>query len=232
VTWVILAITLAIGVWMLLVDDDRSREWYLRLALTQRGVADGEYWRLFTVALVHGGVLHLAFNMYALFLVGPIVEALYGHVRFLLLYLACAAAGSAASYLFTGAPIAVGASGAIFGLFGVLLVADRVHKPALTRQARNLTAQIIGLIAINLVFGFAAAGIDNAAHIGGLVAGCWLGYAVIPKDAVTLARFWSGTDPARAGRLPRPAIMGVLGFAVVAVVVSVAVMLGPTDIRI
>ena len=232
VTWVILAITLAIGVWMLLVDDRLSREWYLRLALTQQGIAEGEYWRLFTVVLVHGGVLHLAFNMYALFLVGPIVEALYGHVRFLLLYLACAAAGSAASYLFTGAPIAVGASGAIFGLFGVLLVADRVHKPALTRQARNLQGQIMGLIAINLVFGFVAPGIDNAAHVGGLLAGCWLGYAVIPKDAVTLARFWSGTDPARASRLPRPAIMAVLGFAVVAVVVSVAVMLGPTDIRI
>jgi rhomboid protease GluP len=235
VTWVILAITLAIGVSVFFLGRRESDLFYDWLALTRQGIATGEYWRLFTVVLVHDDrlPLHLAFNMYALFLVGPIVEALYGHVRFLLLYLACAAAGSAASYLFTGAPIAVGASGAIFGLFGVLLVADRVHKPALTRQARNLTGQIVGLIVINLAYGFfVGRNIDNAAHIGGLLAGCWLGYAVIPKDAVTLARYWTGTEQASASRLPRPAVMAVLGFAVVAIVVSVAVMLGPSDIRI
>lgn len=226
VTWVILAVTIAIGVSVFLLPN--SDFWYEWLALTQQGIANGEYWRLFTVVLVHDNrlPLHLAFNMYALFLVGPLVEALYGHVRFLALYLACAAAGSAASYLFTGAPIAVGASGAIFGLFGVLLVADRVHKPALTARARNLTAQIIGLIAINLVIGFTARGIDNAAHIGGLLAGCWLGFAVVPRDAVTLARFWTGTTPSTVRRLPRPAMMAILGFAVVAIVVALAVTLG------
>jgi rhomboid protease GluP len=238
VTWVILGITVAIGVVVLLLgrrEADLWYPWYEMLALTQQGIADGEYWRLFTVVLVHDHQLplHLAFNMYALFLVGPIVEGLYGHLRFLLLYLACAAAGSAASYLFTGADIAVGASGAVFGLFGVLLVADRVHKPALTRQARNLTGQIMFLIVINLAYGFfVGRNIDNAAHIGGLLAGCWLGYAVIPKDAVTLARFWTGTDPAKVSRVPRPAVMAVIGFAVVAVVVGAAVMIGPTDIRI
>jgi membrane associated rhomboid family serine protease len=232
VTWAILAITIAIGVSVFLLNE--ADVWWRWLALTQQGIANGEYWRLFTVVLVHDNrlPLHLAFNMYALFLVGPIVEALYGHVRFLALYLACAAAGSAASYLFTGAPIAVGASGAIFGLFGVLLVADRVHKPALTRQARNLTAQIIGLIVINLVIGFTASGIDNAAHLGGLLAGCWLGFAVVPKDAVTLARFWSGTSPATVRRLPRPAMMAVLGFVVVAIGVAIAVAIGPSDFRI
>ena len=89
--------------------------------------------------------------MYALFIIGPTVEALYGHARFLLIYVLCAAAGSAASYAFSSAIASVGASGAVFGLFGVLLVADRVHKPALTRNARNLTTQIGGLIVINLV---------------------------------------------------------------------------------
>lgn len=231
VTWAILAVTIAIGVSVFLLDG--SDFWWRWLALTRQGIADGEYWRLFTVVLVHDNQLplHLAFNMYALFLVGPIVEALYGHMRFLALYLACAAAGSAASYLFTGAPIAVGASGAIFGLFGVLLVADRVHKPALTRHARNLTAQIIGLIAVNLVFGFTASGIDNAAHIGGLLAGCWLGFAVVPRDAVTLARFWTGTTPSAVSRLPRPAIMALLGFVVVAIVVAIMVSIGPGGAR-
>src|SRR5690606_21968649 len=133
-----------------------------------------------TVVLVHGGILHLGFNMYALFIVGPIVEQLYGHARFLLIYILCALGGSAASYVFSDARWSVGASGAVFGLFGMLLVADRVHKPALTRNARNLTAQIGGLIAINLVIGFVATGIDNAAHIGGLLAGAVLGLVMVP----------------------------------------------------
>ncbi len=114
---------------------------------------DGEYWRLLSVVLVHGSIIHLLFNMYALWIIGPIVEALYGPGRFLAIYLLCAAAGSAASYATSPNP-AVGASGAVFGLFGALLVADRVHKPALTRNARNLTAQIGILIGINLVIGF------------------------------------------------------------------------------
>ncbi len=226
VTWIILAVTLAIGASVFLLSE--SSFWYEWLALTYQGIQDGEYWRLFTVVLVHDDrlPLHLAFNMYALFLVGPIVESLYGHVRFLALYLACAAAGSAASFVFTAAPIAVGASGAIFGLFGVLLVADRVHKPALTRQARNLTGQILVLIAINLFIGFSARGIDNGAHIGGLLAGCWLGFAVVPRDALTLSGFWSGPSGQAGRRGPRPALMALLGFAGVAVAVAIAVMIG------
>ena len=64
------------------------------------------------------------------------------------------------------------------------------------------------------------------------MAGCWLGYAVIPRNAITLGRFWSGTGAAPVTRIPRPALMAVLGFVVVAVAVAVAVMLGPTDLRI
>jgi membrane associated rhomboid family serine protease len=228
VTWAILAVTIAIGVsaW-LLPQGDLWTEWF---ALTKRGILEGEYWRLLTVVLVHDtqAPFHLAFNMYALFLVGPVVEALYGHVRFLAIYLACAAAASAASYVFSDALVSVGASGAIFGLFGVLLVADRVHKPALTRQARNLTMQIGVLIGVNLLIGFSIATIDNAAHIGGLIAGCWLGLTLIPKDALTLAGFWSGTRPGQASRVaPRPAILALLGFGVVAASVVAGILIGP-----
>jgi hypothetical protein len=141
------------------------------------------------VALVHGSIIHLLFNMYALWIIGPIVESLYGPWRFLAMYLICIAAGSAASFA-TSANPAVGASGGVFGLFGVLLVADRVHKPALTRNARNLTMQIGVLIGINLLIGFSLAGIDNAAHIGGLLAGAVLGFLVVPAG-VTLGSFWS-----------------------------------------
>ncbi|MBX3031414.1 MAG: rhomboid family intramembrane serine protease [Chloroflexi bacterium] len=232
VTWAILMITVAISVFTFLADDGTV---YRFLRLSKVGVADGEYWRLFTVVLVHGGWIHLLLNMYALFLIGPTVEALYGPVRFLGIYLACAAAGSAASYVFSAAPNSVGASGAIFGLFGVLLVADRVHKPALTRQARNLTMQIGVLIAVNLVIGFSIPAIDNAAHVGGLIAGCWLGLALVPRDALTLGSFWSSPTggPVRSGRIPiSPAMGAVVGLLVVGVAVGAMVLLvGPQPLR-
>ena len=121
---------------------------------TRRPSPQGEYWRLFTVTLLHGSLLHLFFNMYALYLAGPIVERWYGSVRFLLFYLACAAAGSVSSFVFGGDVPSVGASGAIFGLFGVLLAAGRVHHPV-DRQSRALVGQLGMLILINIAFGFA-----------------------------------------------------------------------------
>src|SRR5262249_15867894 len=147
---------------------------------------------LLSVVLVHDptNFLHLAFNMYALFLIGPIVEALYGPIRFLVIYAVCAAAGSAASFMFSAAPVSVGASGAIFALFTLLLIANLLHKPLLTRQALTLTSQIGMLIAINLVISFAVPNIDISAHIGGLLAGCWLGLVMVPRGA-TLRSFWT-----------------------------------------
>ncbi len=203
VTYAILGVTILVSLLVEFSADDTLMSW-LRL---DKGAIylDGEYWRLLTVALVHGSIIHLLFNMYALWIIGPIVEALYGPWRFLGLYLICVAAGSAASFATSDVP-AVGASGGVFGLFGVLLVADRVHKPALTRNARNLTMQIGMLIAINLAIGFAIPGIDNAAHIGGLVAGAALGFLLVPSG-VTLGSFWSRptSDPkSPTGSAPDP----------------------------
>ena len=122
------------------------------------------------------------------------------------MYLICVAAGSVASYRHLAANPAVGASGGVFGLFGVLLVADRVHKPALTRNARNLTMQIGMLIGINLLIGFSLPGIDNAAHIGGLLAGAVLGFLLVPQGA-RLDSFWSrpsGDPVSPTGQAPDP----------------------------
>ncbi|MGH2513003.1 MAG: rhomboid family intramembrane serine protease [Candidatus Limnocylindrales bacterium] len=151
--------------------------WFNDLLLDKSAVAGGEYWRLFTVVLLHENFLHIAFNMYALYLVGPIVERMYGWKLFLFMYLACGLAASVASFEFGDPNIgSVGASGAIFGLFGVLFMAGRVHRPVLDRQSRGLAAQIGTLIVLNLVLGFTfgAGSIDNFAHVGGLLAGAWL----------------------------------------------------------
>lgn len=233
ITWSLLAVTIGIGVSELFGN---GQLWISLLGLIKSDVAAGEYWRLVTVALVHDDrlFLHLAFNMYALWIVGPIVEGLYGAPRFLGAYVLTAAAGSAASYVFTSAPVAVGASGAIFGLFGMLLVSDRVHRPAMTRSARNLTAQITMLIVINLVLGFTIPNVDNAAHIGGLLGGAWLGFLLVPRGA-TLASLWQRpvTDAVGrpAGKAPTQAgssyLLRLAGVIALLAVIAVAVGMGP-----
>jgi len=196
------------------------------LILDKSAVADGEYHRLFSVTLLHGNYLHLFFNMYALFIAGPIVEVLYGSRLMGLFYLLCAAAGSVASFVTSDAS-AVGASGAIFGLFGILLAASRTHHPALDRRSRSLVGQLGTLILINLVFGFVVPGIDNAAHIGGLVAGLWLGFLLVPGRVPTLRSLWQNKQASSAQSMVLPAL-GVAAL-VAAIVVGVVVGTGLRD---
>jgi membrane associated rhomboid family serine protease len=178
---------------------------YALLQLDKVAVANGEYWRLWTAALLHApltfGILHLGFNMWALWIAGPIVERFYGSLRFLGMYLLCAAAGSVASFVFGGDVPSVGASGAIFGLFGIVFAVMRTHDPVVDRQTRAISGQLGVLIVINLLFGFSvgAGTIDNFAHLGGLVAGLWLGWLLVPTGVPTLASRWQrpegGTAP-------------------------------------
>jgi membrane associated rhomboid family serine protease len=128
------------------------------------GVAHGEWWRLVTAAFLHYGPLHLALNMYALYLAGTLLEHVIGGWRFLLLYVASGVAGSAGALLLTPNSPTVGASGAIFGVFGALFVLER-------RRFIATGGTILGLIVLNLVFTFAVSGISIGGHIGGLVAG-------------------------------------------------------------
>ena len=167
------------------------------LILDRANVDRGELWRLLTVTLLHANLIHLALNMYALYLIGPVVEQIYGSRMFAAFYVITAIAASTASIVFTAGP-AVGASGAIFGLIGVLFAGTRVHHPILDARARQIVPQLGFLIVINLVFGFAVTGIDNAAHIGGLLAGLWLGFVAPPGKVPTLRSFWRhpGGQPA------------------------------------
>jgi len=129
----------------------------------------GQLWRFFTPMLLHGSILHIGFNMYALYIFGIGLERRYGHGRFLLLYILSGFAGAVASFLFTTA-YSIGASGAIFGLIaaeGIFLIQNRKLFGSRMRGALN---NVIVVVAINLVFGLQP-GIDNWGHIGGLMGG-------------------------------------------------------------
>lgn len=146
------------------------------------GVAAGDWYRLLTSAFLHEppgsgvGLLHIAFNMWALIVVGPALERMLGRLRFLAVYLVSALGGSVFFYLLAPAnEPAIGASGAIFGLFGAWFV--------LSRRLRLDARMIVGLIAVNLLISFTVSGIAWQDHIGGLVAGAALtaAYAYAPR---------------------------------------------------
>jgi len=140
-------------------------------------VADGEWYRLITGGFLHAGLLHLAFNMFALFFLGKVLEPSIGTLRFVLVYFACLLAGSFGAILFSGSDVpTVGASGAVFGIFGAVFV---------IAQGRGLTdlAREVGLIlGINLVLTFSISGISIGGHIGGLAAGLLCGALIIAGE--------------------------------------------------
>jgi membrane associated rhomboid family serine protease len=127
-------------------------------------VANGDWWRLITATFLHGSLLHLGFNMLALWILGTQVENYLGSKKFLLLYFVSAIGGSLASFYFSPpATFSIGASGAIFGLMGAYIV--------IGKKLRADVSQIMVLLLINVVLGFTVSGIDWRAHLGGLVAG-------------------------------------------------------------
>lgn len=139
-------------------------------------VAEGEYWRLLTAIFLHVGLYHVAFNAFALVVFGSLVEQVYGTVRFLAIYFVSGFVASAASFAFGDlARVAVGASGAVFGLLGAW-VAYNLRRRSLSLAQSNIQAALL-LIGINLALGFVIPGIDNLAHMGGLAAGVAAGLA-------------------------------------------------------
>ena len=133
---------------------------------------EGQVWRVISSMFLHGGWLHLLFNGYAVYILGPILERLYGPRRFLVLYMFSGTVAGFASVLFTDGP-SVGASGAIFGCLGALVVLGFKFRRLLPpRVARAFGVGLLPWVVINLVIGLIPdLPIDNAAHVGGLVAG-------------------------------------------------------------
>ena len=128
----------------------------------------GEYFRLITCSFLHIGIFHLLFNMYALYVIGSQAESFFGKIKYLIIYLFSAVSASLLSLMFSSNVISAGASGAIFGLMGALLYFGYHYRIYLGNVIKS---QIIPIIVINLLFGFLVSGVDNAAHIGGLIGG-------------------------------------------------------------
>lgn len=144
-------------------------------------IAGGQWWRILTPLFIHIGLVHLVFNMWALRNLGDFVERLYGPGRFLAVYFGAGLIGNIASYFVFPTGLAAGASGAIFGVLGALVAFIYRRRDAIPRlmlvQLRSSSFKFIGL---NLAFGFMVRGIDNSAHLGGLLGGLVLGWVLAP----------------------------------------------------
>ena len=145
-----------------------SNEFINKYAIYKPYILGGEYYRLLTGTFLHANLVHLLFNCYALYVIGSQLESYLGRFKYLIVYLFSAITGSLMSIIFLGNGVSVGASGAIFGLMGSMIYFGYHYRVYLEEV---LKTQIIPLVIVNLVIGFLSTGIDNFAHIGGLIGG-------------------------------------------------------------
>jgi membrane associated rhomboid family serine protease len=160
-TYSLIAVICGAYLLQLLVPSIQQQLWLPSFEYLQ---FSNEWYRLFTVALTHGGIFHLGFNMYSLMVLGNPLEAAYGKQKFLIVFFVSLLTGSLTSAYFASLYSAsVGASGAIFGLFGALAIVGK----KIGADIRS----IVVIIGINFAFGFAIGGVDWRAHLGGLIGG-------------------------------------------------------------
>jgi len=176
---------------------------FLKWVLYGPAVANGDWWRLITAAFLHANLLHIGLNMLALVWLGGPVERYLGHLQYFALYIVSGLAGSAGALITTPTGVTVGASGAIFGILGALLIIEY-------QATGNIAGQAFTLIVINLLFSFTMSGISVGGHIGGLIGGI--------GAALALTRF--GRTHLVHGR---PGVVGVaalVGVGVLSILVS------------
>lgn len=199
VTMVLMVITVLIYFGQLLTDLTIGYDLPAALGMKSNElIISGQYWRLVTPMFLHGSIIHLGFNMYALHILGRRVERFFGSIRFLGLYLVAGIAGNVFSFIFTSAP-SLGSSTAIFGLLGAEGIFIYQHRKLFGEQFRTALKQIIQVAAINILIGLSP-GIDNWGHIGGLIGGAaftWFGgplFSVINSPPVLKLKDQSSSD--------------------------------------
>ena len=144
-------------------------------------INNGEYYRLITAAFLHGGIIHILFNIGALNIIGREVESVFGGKRFLIIYFVSAIGGNIFSYLFKPNSVSIGASGAIFGLLGAMLVFGIKERDKI---GKKYVKNIIETIGINVLIGITMSNIDNFAHFGGLILGVFTTLILFKKKSL------------------------------------------------
>lgn len=174
-TYVIIAVTTLVFIGQVIFGDSFT---YYGLKINDL-IRQGEFWRFVTPIFFHANILHIFFNMYALYNIGLQIERPLGYARFLMIYFFSGIAGVFASFLFTATP-SLGASGAIFGLIGALAVFLYRHYHLFGVAGRNMLYNVVFIIIINLVISVSVPEIDLWGHIGGLVTGSALAWLLAP----------------------------------------------------
>ena len=183
--YVLLAVNVAVFLYYFSLPAAEQVRFLLRWGKVNNLIAQGEYYRLFTSMFLHLNLSHIVLNGVALYFFGRDVEALFGSLRFGVIYVLGGLSGSLASFVFTDA-LSVGASGAIFAIFGAELVYLYRHRDLHGRGGQKLFYRLLGYMALNLAFGLISSTgvgsfrIDNAGHIGGLVGGVVLAWFIGP----------------------------------------------------
>ena len=180
VTYAIIAINIIVYIIPLLYGQ--SEAMVAQFCVHGPSIRYGHYYRLFTGMFLHGSIFHLIFNSYALYVIGSQIESFLGKFKFLIIYLTGGLMGSLFSIIFNGNAASIGASGAIFGLMGALVYFGYHYRVYLGNVIKS---QIIPLIVFNLVLGFVMPGVDNSAHIGGLIGGTLATISLGIKDKST-----------------------------------------------
>jgi rhomboid protease GluP len=169
-------LVLTVFIWMVVLQYPESML-YGGLLVPEL-IRSGEYWRLLTPVFLHYEFSHVAFNMVSLYIFGQMAERIYGRARFLVIYLLAGIAGSLLSFAFNDIA-SLGASGAVFGLFGALLAFGRLDRNAFSM---TIGPTVYAIVAINLVIGFLSSQVNNWGHIGGLIGGFLIARALgLPK---------------------------------------------------
>ena len=158
---------------------NQTNDIILQFCVHGPSIRAGQFYRLITGAFLHAGLLHLVFNCYALYVIGSQLESFLGKIKYTIIYFVSAIFGSILSMTFSGNTASVGASGAIFGLMGSLLYFGYHYRVYLGSVIKS---QILPLVVFNLVLGMFVPGVDNAAHIGGLVGGALITMALGVKN--------------------------------------------------
>lgn len=143
-------------------------------------IADGQYFRLITCMFLHGGIVHLGVNMYSLYAIGPMIEKVYGKAKYIIIYFFAGICASIFSYTFS-TNVSIGASGAIFGLLGAVLVFAIKSKG---KTGNAFIKSILSVIVINIFIGATLPNIDNFAHMGGLLGGMLIAFFLSFKEEV------------------------------------------------